>query len=306
MPRSPRVADVVQPRSVLRAETIGPDLLRAWPIPLDPGDDKDGRGTVLAIGGSARTPGAVQLAGVAALRAGAGRLQIATVTSVAAALSIAVPEALIEALPESDDGAVEPGGDLGRLEERIQSADAIVFGPGLEDLDRSVELLRWIVERLDAAIVVIDALGLACLSALGPAHQGVLNGRMVLTPNRTEAMRLVPSLADRSTHRDLAVAVSMTYDAVTTVHGETVSPDGRSWSDGCGGVGLATSGSGDVLAGLVAGVAARCGDPAQAACWGAHLHAAAGQRLSDRLAPVGFLAREIADEAPLVLAELTA
>jgi len=283
---------------------VDPDLLRSWPIPLDADDDKNGRGSVLVIGGSARTPGAVELAGVAALRAGAGKLQLATVASVAAALSIAVPEALVESLPETADGAIEPDGDLGRLDDRVRQADAILFGPGLEDLDRSTRLLRWVVERRGDAVLVIDALGLASLSLLDERRRKLCTGA-VLTPNRAETVQLVPSLGDEGSDGDRAQAVARAFGAVTSTHGRIAAPDGRVWCDDTGGVGLATSGSGDVLAGLVAGVAARCGDPAQAACWGTHLHAAAGRRLSERMAPVGFLAREIADEVPFVLAELT-
>src|SRR5919202_5116778 len=76
-------------------------LLRGWPLP-DPRGDKQARGTVLVVGGSRFTPGAVLLAGVAALRAGAGRLQLAAHASTAAALSIAVPEAKVVGLPERD------------------------------------------------------------------------------------------------------------------------------------------------------------------------------------------------------------
>jgi ADP-dependent NAD(P)H-hydrate dehydratase len=284
---------------------IEPELLRSWPIPLDADDDKNGRGTVLVIGGSARTPGAVELAGVAALRSGAGKLQLATVTSVAAALSIAVPEALVESLPESADGAIEADQDLGRLEDRVRQADAILFGPGLEDLERSARLLRWVVERVGDAVLVIDALGLACFAALSANQRAGRCNRVVLTPNRVEAVHLVPELTESSADHERAVAVARAFGAVTTTHGHIASPDGRCWHDEAGDVGLATSGSGDVLAGLVAGVAARCGDPAQAACWGTHLHAAAGRRLGEHLAPVGYLAREIADAVPYVLADLT-
>ena len=80
-------------------KVITPRLLRDWPLP-DPRGDKESRGTVLVVGGARFTPGAVLLAGVAALRAGAGRLQLAVNASTAAALSIAVPEAKVVGLPE--------------------------------------------------------------------------------------------------------------------------------------------------------------------------------------------------------------
>jgi ADP-dependent NAD(P)H-hydrate dehydratase len=79
-------------------QVITPGLLRAWPLP-DPQGDKESRGTVLVVGGSRFTPGAILLVGVAALRAGAGRLQLAVDQTTAAALSIAVPEAKVVGLP---------------------------------------------------------------------------------------------------------------------------------------------------------------------------------------------------------------
>jgi NAD(P)H-hydrate repair Nnr-like enzyme with NAD(P)H-hydrate dehydratase domain len=76
------------------------------------------------------------------------------------------------------------------------------------------------------------------------------------------------------------------------------------WEITTGFGGLGTSGSGDVLAGAIAGLRARGTSDAQAACWGTHLHAAAADRLASRLGPLGFLARELADELPALMVEL--
>ena len=81
--------------------------------------------------------------------------------------------------------------------------------------------------------------------------------------------------------------------------------DGRVWIDPCEVRGLGTSGAGDVLAGVAGGLAARCGDAAQAACWAAVTHRRAAQRLSRSVAPIGYLARQLADEVAPALAELT-
>src|SRR3954471_13620138 len=84
-------------------------VLGSPPLPdVDEDDDKQGRGQVLVVGGSAETPGAVILAGVAALRAGAGKLQLATVKSAAVAVGIAVPEGRSVGLPETSGGAIDP------------------------------------------------------------------------------------------------------------------------------------------------------------------------------------------------------
>jgi ADP-dependent NAD(P)H-hydrate dehydratase len=94
------------------------------------------------------------------------------------------------------------------------------------------------------------------------------------------------------------------YGAIVSSRGWVVCPDGRSWREEAGGIGLGTSGSGDVLAGLVGGLLARGADPAQAAVWGQYLHSAAGDRLTARLGRLGFLARELLDEVPAVLSTL--
>ncbi|MCW2756632.1 MAG: NAD(P)H-hydrate dehydratase [Nocardioidaceae bacterium] len=81
-------------------------------------------------------------------------------------------------------------------------------------------------------------------------------------------------------------------------------PDGQCWRVPAGHPGLATAGSGDVLAGLLVGLLAREADVDQAACWGTYLHSTAGERLASSVGGIGFLARELTDHVPRVLAEL--
>jgi ADP-dependent NAD(P)H-hydrate dehydratase len=78
-------------------------------------------------------------------------------------------------------------------------------------------------------------------------------------------------------------------------------PDGERWQHEGGNIGLATSGSGDVLAGVIAGLAARGADLAQAASWGVALHARAGERLAERFGKLGYLARELPDTIPALM-----
>ncbi|MGC4789315.1 NAD(P)H-hydrate dehydratase [Micromonospora sp. DT178] len=278
---------------------ITPGLLRDWALPVPTGG-KEARGTVLVVGGSRFTPGAVLLAGVAALRAGAGVLQLAAAESTAAALSIQVPEALVVGLPETAEGAVagRPGELLGDL---VAEADVVAVGPGLKDIDETGRLLRLV---LDAAgpetSLVLDAYALGALSHAPDLLVG--SGRpVVLTPNLTEARHLL----DREPGDDLdaeATELARRYDAVVSLYGHIATPDGRSWREESGDAGLGTSGSGDVRAGLLAGLLSRGAEPAQAACWGAFAHAVSGQRLVPRFGRIGFLARELLDEIPHTLA----
>ncbi|MFD6696147.1 NAD(P)H-hydrate dehydratase [Micromonospora aurantiaca (nom. illeg.)] len=282
-----------------RSDVITPALLRDWALPVPTGG-KEARGTVLVVGGSRFTPGAVLLAGVAALRAGAGVLQLAAAESTAASLSIQVPEALVIGLPETGDGAVrgDPGDLLRGL---VAEADVVAVGPGLTDIEATGELLRLV---LDAAgretALVLDAYALGALSHAPELLAG--SGRKaVLTPNLTEARHLL----GRDPGDDLdaeAVELAGRYDAVVSLYGHIATPDGRAWREESGDAGLGTSGSGDVRAGLLAGLLSRGAGPAQAACWAAFAHAVSGQRLVPRYGRIGFLARELLDEIPYTIA----
>lgn len=282
-----------------RSDVITPALLRDWALPVPTGG-KEARGTVLVVGGSRFTPGAVLLAGVAALRAGAGVLQLAAAESTAASLSIQVPEALVIGLPETGDGAVrgDPGDLLRGL---VAEADVVAVGPGLTDIEATGELLRLV---LDAAgretALVLDAYALGALSHAPELLAGA-GRKAVLTPNLTEARHLL----GRDPGDDLdaeAVELAGRYDAVVSLYGHITTPDGRAWREESGDAGLGTSGSGDVRAGLLAGLLSRGADPAQAACWAAFAHAVSGQRLVPRYGRIGFLARELLDEIPYTIA----
>ena len=275
-------------------QVITPRLLRGWPLP-DPQGDKESRGTVLVVGGSRFTPGAVLLAGVAALRAGAGRLQLAVESSTAAALSIAVPEAKVVDLPERHGDVPEALLDL------AGKADVIAIGPGLDDVDETARLMRKVLDAAGKeAAIVLDAYALGALST---DHSLLASRprRVVLTPNVTEAEHLL----GEHPGDDLAAAamtLSERHQAVVSLYGHIATPDGRRWLEESGDARLGTSGSGDVRAGIVAGLLGRGADPAQAACWGAYAHAVSGQNLAPRHGRTGFLARELVDEVAATIA----
>lgn len=278
---------------------VTPDLLREWSLPA-PGDSKLSRGQVLVVGGAARSPGAAMLAGVAALRVGAGRLTLAVAGSVAGQVAVAVPECGVVPLAETD-GHVR-GDGLGAASADLGDADAVVVGPGLDDIDETVALLEGLAEHLgDGAVIVLDAYALGALSHR-PELRDTLPASLVLTPNREEAARLLGrDVADLAAD---AVELAVRYRAVVSCYGIIATPDGDTWRIGTGAGGLGTSGSGDVLAGAIAGFCARGVAPARAAVWGAHTHAVAGDRLAVRVGPLGYLAGELLAELPRVLVEL--
>jgi ADP-dependent NAD(P)H-hydrate dehydratase len=283
---------------------LSPRALRGWPLP-QPTGNKRSRGQVLVVGGGRSTPGAAMLAGLAALRVGAGVLTLAVAESVAAAVGAAVPEAGVLWLPESSEQVLD-GGAVPALTDRLAKASVLLVGPGLDDPDGARSLLDRLVPELPAELpVVLDAFAIGVLPDLESPARTALAGRLVLTPNQTEIRYLLGSGEERA---DIGIdqlrEAAGQYAAVLSCDNLVVRPDGTAWLVPAGHSGLGTSGSGDVLAGAVAGLVARGAELDQAACWGTYLHATAGERLAAPVGPLGFLAGELLGQLPLILAEL--
>lgn len=285
--------------SQARAIAVTATLLRRWPLPSAAGvAGKEQRGRVLVIGGSSEIPGAALLAAEAALRAGAGKLQVATARPVATAMAIALPEARVVALPTGTDGELRIGGQA--LQRDAAHADAVLIGPGM----RARPALRKQIARLLASTrggVVLDAGALVDTQGMADP------GRVVLTPHHGEMAALsgVPieriaadPAASALRHARRSGAVVVLKSATTVI----AAPDGTHWVHRGGSASLGTSGSGDVLAGIICGLQARGASSTQAAVWGVHLHARAGAALARQIGPLGPLAREIAAQIPGLLA----
>jgi ADP-dependent NAD(P)H-hydrate dehydratase len=267
------------------------ETLRGFPLPcLAEEGDKEDRGRALIVGGSAEVPGAAILAGIAALRAGAGKLQIVTDGAVATAIGIVVPEARVIA---------------GSPIKHVRDAQSVTVGCGM---DHGPALDRLLADLLDCGAgvpLILDATVLGCLAALAGKVRAWRGGTMLL-PHSREMASLLDCAPEEVEIDPLHAArrAAERYDAVALVKGRfsfVAAPDGRAFRFEGGGIGLATSGSGDVLAGIVGGLAARGADPLTATLWGVWLHGEAGRILTKRVGRVGFLAREIAELVPGLL-----
>ena len=260
----------------------------------------------MVIGGAAEVPGALLLAGVAALRVGAGKLQLAGPRTAATALGVALPEARVFALGESGDGFLDRRA-AGRAAECAHGADAILIGPGMLNEDATRGFMDEILGKVSDRHLVIDAFA---LTALRDGRYHFAEGTsVVLTPNQSEMARMTGDKAGAVARDPLGVATAVSKDlnAVVALKGpETfiATPYGEVFRYAEGKVGLATSGSGDVLAGMLVGLLARGATLDQAAVWATFLHGSAGNRLGQRLGPLGFLARELSDEVPAVMNRL--
>jgi len=295
-------------RSRPRAALVDPELLRAWPLPaLDGKEGKEERGHVLVVGGSVEIPGAVILAATAALRAGAGKLQIATSRSVAPAVAIRMPEARVVGLGESARG--ELSGDSCRaIHDEVGRCDALLIGPGMMDARAGTRLLRHCVASAARAALIVDAAPLAAFTGRKPLQRRHDAG-IVLTPHAGEMAKLWGVERDevRAHALDIATEAAACLGAIVVLKGRhtwIVAPDGSAYQNTAGNVGLGTSGSGDALAGVIAGLCARGAEPLQAAVWGVYLHARAAEVLAKKMGGVGFLARELLPEIPRLLAAL--
>jgi NAD(P)H-hydrate repair Nnr-like enzyme with NAD(P)H-hydrate dehydratase domain len=224
---------------------------------------------------------------------------------VAPALGAVVPEAAVLGLDEDDDGNLAPSA-APRILERAGRAGAVLVGPGFGDPAAVLALLDGVLPRVEVPVVV-DAVASAYLTA-HPSGLAHLDGRAVLTVNVSELAETA-GLDDVPEGDAPAVAAGLAdrCGVVVLCGGEVkvvAAPDGRMWRVEGGTPGLGVSGSGDVQAGVVAGLLARGAEPAQAAVWGGYLHARAGERLAGSVGAVGFLARDLPREVPAVLAEL--
>lgn len=281
------------PKALTRA------ALKGFPLPPVVDGDKESKGRILVIAGSGQVAGAALLTATAAMRAGAGKLRMATVESLAVPTALAMPEAMVVGLPEARDGGFTRAA-VRQICKQAGLVDVVVAGPGMAEGRTCAELADGLVGG--SANVVLDA---ALLHSLKPTRHG---GREppVLLPHSGELASLLKCEEEEVDTDPVGCGrrTAKLYDANVVVKGVTshvVTPDGRAWTYRGGAPGLGVSGSGDTLAGIVGGLLTRGADSLTALLWGVLLHGEAGEALPRKVGPVGFLAREIPGEIPALL-----
>lgn len=273
--------------------------LKDFPLPKLVDGDKETKGQILILAGSRQVPGAALLCANAAMRAGAGKLQIATGASVAVHIGVAMPEAMVVGLDEHREGQLVPNA-VSAIAELAQSADAIVAGPGLANGKIGAKIADGLLQS--NAALALDA---ALLHELQPPRRA-RQSPPILLPHAGELSSLL-DCTEAEIARDplgCGLRAAQRYRALVLVKGvisHVVTPDGRAWAYSGGVPGLGVSGSGDVLAGIAGGLLARGADPLTALLWAVLLHGEAGENLSRKIGKIGFLARELPDELPALL-----
>ena len=290
--------------------TACPTVTRAWlrrhPLPpIDAEGDKEARGRVLLVGGSSEIPGAAILGAEAALRSGAGKVTIISAAAVATAIAIAVPEARVEGARETMGGGLDLRGVAAMRPERMANFAAVVLGPGLPEAKRAALAVRTAIRAGGKSVpTILDASAMDAVPG-----GGGFGPETLLTPHAGELAHLTGRAKDDILRDPAAAAVDAAreWKLLVLLKGPTTilaAPDGALWQHVSSHAGLGTSGSGDVLAGVIAGIVAQGVDLPLAAAWGVALHAGCAERLERNAGALGYLARELVAELPAVADEL--
>ncbi|MGA7929808.1 MAG: NAD(P)H-hydrate dehydratase [Candidatus Sulfotelmatobacter sp.] len=258
--------------------------------------NKGNYGHVLVTGGSLGKAGAAAMAGMAALRAGAGLSTVATPKSVLGTVAGFHPEPMTEPLPETDAGAISTRA-LDRVEQLVKGKNVLAIGPGISRDPQTAELVRALAAQLQLSMVV-DADGLNAFEG----RTNELNGKgrtIVITPHPGEMARLAGcTIADVQKDRlGVARKFAREHELIVVLKGHrtlVVRADGEAWVNTTGNPGMATGGTGDILTGMVAGMMAQHSKQALVAVLAAvHLHGLAGDVMRERVGEHSLVATDL-------------
>ncbi len=266
-------------------------------LPIRPADGHKGTfGKLLVFAGSESMTGAAYLSALSAYRTGSGFVRLAAPRSCINPLSILLPEAVFAGLTEYSDTKLN---DL--VKKLLDDTDAVLIGPGLSRTDEALSLMKAVVENCDKPMVM-DADALNILSKERTMLER-LRCETVITPHPAEMSRLTGKSVldiqgDRiNIARDFADEFGLTVvlkGAGTVV----VANDGRTSINPTGNQGMATAGSGDVLAGVITSLLGQGLSPYDAAVTGTYLHGLAGDIAAADKGTAGVMASDIAENIP--------
>lgn len=164
-------------------------LLVTCPLPQPEEGNKDLRGRIAIIGGSREVPGPLLLAALGAMRAGAGKLQVMTALSCAPTIGVAMPEALVIGLPETEAGGLSCEA-IGSKLDRLVATDTILIGPGMVEERDCENALSLILSLENDAVVIVDAGALPSIMKLAAVCRR-RKGNVILTPHAGEMATLL-------------------------------------------------------------------------------------------------------------------
>lgn len=306
------VVDIGIPREVIEAQEIATHILDLDTALADlprhpPAAHKFERGSLLVVAGSRRYAGAACLTARAALRTGCGIVYLAAPASIRTVIQTCAPEIIFVEVPETASGSIATAA-LGSIFDALRF-DAAAIGPGLTLENETVGFVRDFVAECRAPLL-IDADGLNAFEGAFRELRALSLGRdIVISPHAGELRRLTGAEAPGDAERRIAAlhglvegtGITLVQKGAPTV---IAHPGGRIDVNVFGHPGLATAGSGDVLAGAVAGMLAQRTGPAAAARLGVYLHSRAADIAAEDTGEGGMLAGDCCDALPAALREL--
>ena len=310
MPAAEHVGEVISldigiPHECLKEENVSLHVTEPSDVAANlpkrrPDAHKGDAGHLLLIAGAPGMSGAAIMAAMSALRSGTGRVTLAVPESICSLLEGKYPEIMTLSLSVTESGSVDPSA-LDFLIECSQDMSALVIGPGLTTNPRTMELVRFLIQHINAP-VVLDADGLNALAQ----DLTVLDGRLaqlILTPHPGEMARLLGISTrevqeDRITHASSFAALHHLDIALKGWRTIMATSDGEIWCNLTGNSDMATAGSGDVLSGIIGALLAQGLSRKWALVCGVYLHGLAGELTSLEMGGVGITATDILQALP--------
>lgn len=271
------------------------------PRPADA--NKGSFGHVLIVGGSVGKAGAAAMAGIAALRAGAGLATVATPHSVLPTVAGFAPEIMTEALAQTNAGTIGMRSfEFGLLDSLVEGKRAIAIGPGMGRHLETEELVCTCVERYRGPLI-LDADAINAFRGCNERLTG--NGRFViLTPHPGEMARLLGTTVDdvQKDRLNLARSFAQEHHVIVVLKGHrtlTVAPNGTTWVNPTGNPGMATGGTGDILTGIISGFVAQNPERVfEAVATAVFLHGLAGDAARDAVGEHSLIATDLLGYLP--------
>jgi NAD(P)H-hydrate epimerase len=289
--------------SSLKLNLLTPSEIASLVGPRPAEANKGSFGHVLVIGGSLGKAGAAAMAGMSALRSGAGLSTVATAKSVLATVAGFHPELMTEPLQETDAGTIAMrASEYGRLDDLVKGKTVLAIGPGISRNSETAEFVRTIVEKYQIPIV-LDADGLNAFAGAADKLSG--EGRqLVITPHPGEMARLT-GLSIPEVQKDrvgVARAFAKDHNLIVVLKGHrtlVAQPAGEVWVNTTGNPGMATGGTGDILTGMVAGMIAQ--NPkrvVEAVTAAVYLHGRAGDVACEAMGEQSLVATDLVRSFP--------
>ncbi|NLH97696.1 MAG: NAD(P)H-hydrate dehydratase [Clostridiaceae bacterium] len=289
----------------IKTGIIDLDMVSAMIPQRKPDSNKGDYGRVLIVTGSTGMTGSGCLASMAALRTGAGLVYTGVPQSLAPVYSSHMTEPIVIPLEDSGTGRLSASCTehiLGLMDKM----DVVAIGPGLTAGDDIRKIVGAVIENCRVPLVM-DADALNAISA-DPSVLKKLKAEAVLTPHPGEMARLTGTNTKQvqSDRIGTATAFAQQYGVTVVLKGNrtvVAYPDGRVLINTTGNAGMATAGTGDVLTGMIAGIAAQGVPAGDAAAAGVYLHGLAGDAAADCKGMHGMVAGDIVDILPVAIRE---